>query len=181
MYKAVLPEQVRLSIRNAISNVTTPMRFANCILQGKVEKAGIELARFIMNTTFGILGVFDVAKKYGNMEKQDEDFGQTLGFYGLKEGFYIVWPVFGPSTVRDTFGKMGDYFADPFIYVNPDTNLGGVMEVNTTIPTIINTSDRVNETSLTLGTYEDFKESSIDPYVAMRNAYFNLRRNKIKK
>jgi phospholipid-binding lipoprotein MlaA len=180
VYKAVLPEQVRLSVRSAISNVTTPVRFFNCILQGKMEKAGIELSRFIVNSTAGILGIFDVAKKYGKIEKQDEDFGQTLGFYGVKEGFYIVWPIFGPSNVRDTFGMIGDFFADPFVYVNPNTSLG-FMEVNTTIRTIISSSNRVNETSLTLGTYEEFLESSIDPYVAMRDAYFNLRRNKIKK
>lgn len=91
-YEAVLPEPVRVSIRNFISNITTPVRLLNCILQGKAEKAGIEYSRFMVNTIAGGLGFFDVAKKYSNLQKQDEDFGQTLGYYGMKEGFYIVWP-----------------------------------------------------------------------------------------
>jgi phospholipid-binding lipoprotein MlaA len=179
VYEAVLPEPVRVSIRNFISNITTPVRLLNCILQGKVEKAGIEYSRFMVNTIAGGLGFFDVAKKYNNLEKQDEDFGQTLGFYGMKEGFYIVWPFFGPSTVRDTLGSVGNFFSDPFVYVNPTTDIG-ITKINSDINSGINITQRVNETSLTLGTYEEFKESSIDPYVSMRNAYFEMRRKKIK-
>jgi phospholipid-binding lipoprotein MlaA len=177
--KAILPEQVRVSVRNAISNLTTPVRLVNCLLQGKFEGAAIEYSRFMVNTVAG-LGFFDVAKKYHNLEKQDEDFGQTLGFYGVKEGFYIVWPFFGPSTARDTLGMAGDFFTDPFIYVNPTRDLG-VVSINTDIRTGINATKTVNETSLTLGTYEEFKESSIDPYISMRNAYFENRKSKIKK
>lgn len=179
VYEAVLPEPVRLSIRNFVSNITTPVRLLNCILQGKVEKAGIEFSRFMVNTVAGGLGFFDLAKKYNNLEKQDEDFGQTLGFYGMKEGFYIVWPFFGPSTVRDTLGSVGDFFSDPFVYVNPTTDIG-IAKINSDIHSGITTTQRVNETSLTLGTYEEFKESSIDPYVSMRSAYFEMRRKKIK-
>jgi phospholipid-binding lipoprotein MlaA len=179
VYEAVLPEPVRVSIRNFISNITTPVRLLNCILQGKVEKAGIEYSRFMVNTIAGGLGFFDVAKKYNDLEKHDEDFGQTLGFYGMKEGFYIVWPFFGPSTVRDTLGSIGNFFSDPFVYVNPTTDIG-ITKINSDINSGINITQRVNETSLTLGTYEEFKESSIDPYVSMRNAYFEMRRKKIK-
>ena len=179
-YKAVLPEKVRLSIRNAISNIATPVRFINCTLQGKLKSAGTELARFLVNTTWGVLGLFDPAKNYLHLEKAKEDFGQTLGKYGIKEGFYIVWPFFGPSNLRDTIGMAGDSFADPLSYINSHTDLGFV-EVNTTYPTIKAATDKVNETSLTLGTYEEFKESAIDPYVSMRNAYFEYRRNQIKK
>jgi phospholipid-binding lipoprotein MlaA len=178
-YEAVLPEPVRISIRNFISNITTPVRLLNCILQGKAEKAGIEYSRFMVNTIAGGLGFFDVAKKYHNLERQDEDFGQTLGFYGIKEGFYIVWPFFGPSTVRDTLGWVGNYFSDPFVYVNPTTDIG-ITKINTDIHSGINAASRVNETSLTLGVYEEFKESSIDPYVSLRSAYFEMRRKKIK-
>lgn len=179
IYKAIFPEPVRVSLRNVISNITTPVRLINCLLQGKFEAAAIEYSRFMVNTTAG-LGFFDVAKKYHNLEKQDEDFGQTLGFYGVNEGFYIVWPFFGPSSARDTIGMAGDFFADPFIYVNPTRDLGVVM-INSDIRTGINATKTVNETSLTLGTYEEFKESSIDPYISMRNAYFEHRKSKIKK
>jgi len=178
-YETVLPEPLRVSIRNFISNITTPVRLLNCILQGKVEKAGIEYSRFMVNTIAGGLGFFDIAKKYSSLEKQDEDFGQTLGFYGMKEGFYIVWPFFGPSTVRDTLGSVGDFFSDPFVYVNPTTDIG-ITKINSDIHSGITTTNRVNETSLTLGTYEEFKESSFDPYVSMRSAYFEFRRKKIK-
>jgi len=180
VYKTILPEFVRVSLRNVMSNATTPVRLVNCLLQGKFDKAGIEFSRFMINTTTGVLGIFDVAKKYHHLEKQDEDFGQTLGFYGVKEGFFIVWPVFGPSTVRDTIGIAGDYFSSPFLYVNPTRELAG-MEVNTDNPSVIKTTDIINETSLTLGVYEDFKASSIDPYSSMRDAYFEHRRSKIKR
>lgn len=179
MYEAILPEQVRVSLRNAISNLATPVRLVNCLLQGKFEGAAIEYSRFMVNTVAG-LGFFDVAKKYHNLEKQNEDFGQTLGHYGIKEGFYIVWPVFGPSTARDTIGMAGDFFADPFIYVNPTRDLG-VVSINTDIRAGISATKIVNETSLTLGTYEEFIESSIDPYISMRSAYFENRKSKIKK
>jgi phospholipid-binding lipoprotein MlaA len=179
MYEAILPEQVRVSLKNAISNLTTPVRLVNCLLQGKFEGAAIEYSRFMVNTVAG-LGFFDMAKKYHNLEKQDEDFGQTLGHYGAKEGFYIVWPVFGPSTLRDTVGMAGDFFADPTIYINPTRDLG-VVSINTDTRSVINATKVVNETSLTLGTYEEFKESSIDPYISMRNAYFENRKSKIKK
>lgn len=179
-YNAVLPEKVRLSVRNALSNIATPVRFINCTLQGKLKSAGTELARFLVNTTWGVLGLFDPAKNYLHLEKTREDFGQTLGKYGIKEGFYIVWPFFGPSNLRDTIGMTGDFLADPLFYINPRTDLGFV-EVNTTYPTIGTVTDKVNETSLTLGMYEEFKESAIDPYVSMRNAYFEYRRNQIKK
>ncbi|MEN6318344.1 MAG: MlaA family lipoprotein [Syntrophaceae bacterium] len=176
-YEYVLPEPVRLSIRNFISHITTPARLVNCILQGKVEKAAIEYSRFMVNTIAG-LGFFDLAKKYCDLEKQDEDLGQTLGFYGMKEVFYIVWPFFGPSTVRDTMGSIGNYFADPFVYTKSTTDIG-ITKINN-IHSGMTVTNRVNETSLNLGIYEEFKESSIDPYVSMRNAYFELRRKKIK-
>jgi phospholipid-binding lipoprotein MlaA len=176
-YEYVLPEPVRLSIRNFISHITTPARLVNCILQGKVEKAAIEYSRFMVNTVAG-LGFFDLAKKYCDLEKQDEDLGQTLGFYGMKEVFYIVWPFFGPSNVRDTLGSVGNYFADPLVYLNSNIDIG-ITKINY-IHSGTTVTNRVNETSLNLGIYEEFKESSIDPYVSMRDAYFNLRRKKIK-
>lgn len=177
-YEYVLPEPVRLSIRNFMSNITTPARLFNCILQGKVEKAAIEYSRFLVNTLAGGLGFFDLAKKYCDLEKQDEDLGQTLGFYGMKEVFYIVWPFYGPSTVRDTLGSIGNYFVDPLVYTKSTTDIG-ITKINN-IHSGITVTNKVNETSLHLGIYEEFKESSIDPYVSMRNAYFELRRKKIK-
>lgn len=180
VYKAILPEPVRVSVRNVLSNIKTPVRLLNCLLQGKFEGAAIEYSRFMVNTTAGVLGLFDVAKKYSDLEKQDEDFGQTLGYYGVKEGFYIIWPFFGPSTARDTVGMVGDLFADPLRYANFTKDLS-VAGINADISGVTAATNATNETSLTLGTYEEFKESSIDPYISMRNAYFEYRKNKIRK
>ncbi len=181
VYKAILPEPVRVSIRNVLSNLATPVRLINCLLQGKFEGAAIEYSRFIINTTAGLLGIFDVAKKYNDLEKQDEDFGQTLGFYGVGAGFYIVWPFFGPSTLRDTVGMAGDFFADPLLYVGSTRDYLGIANINSDNHTAVTVTQNINDTSLTLGTYEEFKESSLDPYISMRDAYFNYRRNMIKK
>jgi phospholipid-binding lipoprotein MlaA len=166
-YKAVLPEPVRVSVRNALSNARMPVRVVNCVLQGKFCHTANELARFAVNTTFGIAGLFDPAKSFLKIEKHDEDFGQTLGFYGMKEVIPITWPFLGPSNVRDTIGLAGDTFTDPVLYVEPIvTSCTGILNV-------------VNETSLTLGDYEKFKESAIDPYISLREAYFQYRRKQI--
>jgi phospholipid-binding lipoprotein MlaA len=166
-YKAVFPEPVRVSVRNALSNARMPVRVVNCVLQGKFCHTANELARFAVNTTFGIAGLFDPAKSCLKIEKHDEDFGQTLGFYGMKEVIPITWPFLGPSNVRDTIGMVGDTFTDPVLYVEPIvTSCTGILNV-------------VNETSLTLGDYEKFKESALDPYISLREAYFQYRRKQI--
>lgn len=167
-YKAILPEPVRVSVRNALSNARMPVRVVNCVLQGKFCHTANELTRFAVNTTFGIAGLFDPAKSYLKIEKHDEDFGQTLGFYGMKEVIPIIWPFIGPSNVRDTIGLAGDSFTDPFLYVEP------------IVTSATSTLNVLNETSLTLGDYEKFKESALDPYISLRDAYFQYRRNQIK-
>lgn len=179
-YMFVLPEPARVSVRNFLYNLKTPVRFANCLLQGEFEGAAIEFSRFMLNTTAGVLGLFDVATNHFDLQKQDKDLGQTLGNYGVGEGFYIVWPFLGPSTIRDTVGYVGDFFADPLFYINPDMDLG-FMKINTSNPSVVRGSNLINETSLKIGRYEEFKESSIDPYISMRNAYIENRRSKIKK
>ena len=96
-YKAVVPEQARISVRKVFTNVAMPIRFTNCVLQGKMKGAGVEVSRFVINTTVGILGLFDPAKSYCKMNPYDEDFDQTLGYYCIEPGFFIVWPFLGPS------------------------------------------------------------------------------------
>jgi len=169
-YRAVLPEKARISVRKMFTNLGMPVRFFNCVLQGKVKGSCCELTRFVVNTTWGIVGLFDPAKSCLHLKEQKEDFGQTLGFYGLKEGFFITWPFLGPSSGRDTIGLAADYFSDPLVYY-----------VDPLIKTGITVTDKVNGTSLRIGEYEDFKKSALDPYVSMRNAYFQYRRNLIKK
>jgi len=168
-YEAVLPKPARKGVSNAFHNIAMPVRAVNCLLQGKVNGAGVELHRFAINTTLGVLGVSDVARtKYG-LEPVKEDLGQTLGTYGLGNGCYLIWPIFGPSTVRDSVGMAGDAFLDPVHYVPPwwvSLSISGVRGVN--------------EGSLRREEYEAFKRDAVDPYVAMREAYIQYRNKKLK-
>jgi len=169
-YKAVTPDFFRTGVKNFFRNITTPIRLVNCILQGKGNAAAVEFSRFVVNTTIGVLGFGSPADKYPRLIPPDsEDLGQTLGNYGLGNGFYIVWPIFGPSTLRDSIGRAGDFFLDPVNYVDPaEASIG------------IRAFDTVNNTSFRIGDYESFKKSAIDPYTALRDVYLQIRENKIK-
>ncbi len=120
-YKAVVHQEIRVGVRNFFSNLVTPVRFVNCLLQANFKGAGTETARFALNTTFGVAGFFDLAKDQFNLKKKEEDFGQTLGVWGLGPAFYINWPILGPSSLRDTFGFAGDMFLDPLTYLDVST------------------------------------------------------------
>ena len=168
-YKKIIPGMVRTGVRNFFSNILTPIRFTSCILQGKLEAGGTELTRFAVNTTVGILGFGDPAQKHLNIDISDEDLGQTLGSYGMGNGFYLVWPVFGPSTLRDSLGMMGDRFLNPISYVKPAQASMAIWSY-----------DKINDTSLHIGDYEAIKEAAIEPYEAFRDAYIQYRRNKVK-
>jgi phospholipid-binding lipoprotein MlaA len=168
-YRAILPEEVRISVRRFFSNAATPVRLINCALQGKVKGIGVEPARFLINTTIGVCGFFDPAKAFCNMKAQEVDFDQTLGRYGMEPMMYINWPILGPSSVRGTLGLIGDTGFDPSTYlISPLIKVG------------ISSYEGVNETSLTIGEYEDLKESALDPYIAVRDAYFQNRESKLK-
>ncbi len=171
VYGTFIPEGVRVAVKRAFENLLMPVRFVNNLLQGKVDRAGVELARFALNSTLGAGGLFDPAAWEFGLKAHHEDLGQTLGVYGFGHGVYFHWPVFGPSSFRDTIGLAGDHFLDPVFYLAP-----GVGE-----SIALRTGDRVNRTSLRIGEYEDFKESALDPYVAMRNAYFQYRLEQVKK
>jgi phospholipid-binding lipoprotein MlaA len=166
-YKAVVPEPARVGVRNFFRNLTFPVRFVNCLLQGKVEGASTEFGAFIVNTFMGLGGLFDPSKDMG-MRKYDEDLDQSLAVYGLGFGFYIDWPFLGPSSVRGTFGTAGDFFLDPVNYLDSTAAVVGTKAV-----------DGVNRTSLSLGDYEALKKAALDPYVALRDAYYQNRVKKI--
>ncbi len=164
-YKFIVwPEAVRKSIKRFCHNVAMPKRFVNCLLQAKFKGAGVELTRFVTNTTIGIAGFFDPAKRFFHLRPYEEDTGQTLGVYGMGPGFYFVWPFFNASSGRDTLGMPFDILLDPLTY------LPGLSQFRL-----------INNTSLTLGEYEDLKAAALDPYIAIRNAYFQYRESAIKK
>jgi len=167
-YKAVVPEPARIGIHNFFNNLTTPVRFVNCLLQGKGEEAGTEFERFVVNTTVGVLGFGDPAKDQYGLEPVEEDLGQTLAVHGFENGCYIVLPLLGPSTVRDSVGKVGDLFLNPVFYLEPTEAAVGTYAVEIT-----------NENSFRIGEYEVFKSAAVDPYVAMREAYIQYRNKQI--
>ncbi|HLC17129.1 MAG TPA: VacJ family lipoprotein [Thermodesulfovibrionia bacterium] len=161
---SVIPEKGRIGVRNFFDNLGWPVRFFNCLFQAKFKGAGSEISRFFVNTTVGIVGVFDPAKKWLHLETYEEDFGQTLGVWGMGNWFYLNIPFVGPLTVRDGIGTIPD------MALNPVTFIPGAGIVQT-----------INTTSLKIGEYEDFKESSLDPYIAIRNAYVQHRQSKVEK
>jgi len=167
-YAAVVPEGARISVRNFFNNITSPVRFVNCILQFKPSSAANELLRFGINSTAGILGLFDVARDEFGIKMQEEDLGQTLGVWGAGPGFYINWPVLGPSSLRDSIGYIGDSFLDPVNYVTPLVDRYSIVA-----------GDRINRTSLRLGEYEEIKKDAIDPYAAFRDIYYQYRKSRI--
>lgn len=171
-YKAVLPEDARIGVRNFFSNLTTPIRLVNCLLQADFRGGGTEAIRLVVNSTFGLAGFLDTAKKEFHIEKRDKDFGQTLGVYGMRSVFYVDWPILGPSSLRDTIGFVGDLALDPRTYV---FNVPWTYMVSGA-----RSLDVVNNTSLTIGEYEDLKKAALDPYVAVRDAYFQYRQHKIR-
>jgi phospholipid-binding lipoprotein MlaA len=168
-YGKVVPEAARVGVSNFFANLAFPIRFVNCLLQANFKGAAAELGRFTVNTLWGVGGVLDPASsKDINLSKQDEDFGQTLGAYGLGQGFFINWPLFGPSSPRDTVGLVGDAFLTPYTYLSPWYAGAGTRGY-----------DMVNDTSLKIGDYESLKGAAIDPYVAIRDAYVQYRLKKV--
>lgn len=163
-YAKVVPTVARKGIKNFFTNLFFPIRFVNALLQGKGEAAGSEFAAFFINTTLGFGGLNNFAQKYVGIRIEDEDFGQTLGSYGVGNGVYLVLPVLGPSSLRDAVGRAGDWFINPINYAQPwEVSWGGWG------------LEKVSWTSFHIGEYKAFKEASIDPYAAMRNAYIQNR------
>ncbi len=167
-YTFVVPELGRLSINRCFKNLLFPVRLVNNLLQLKIKRAGIESARFGMNTTIGILGFGDPAKRWLDLDAYNEDFGQTLGSYGVGSGFHLVLPIFGPTNARDVVGMIPDYFLNPTNYIG-----------NVKYKVSINAVDKFNYTSIHLGEYESIKKDALDFYVFMRDAYEQNRKMKI--
>ncbi len=170
VYKWIVPEPARISVKQFYINVKFPIRFVNCLLQADLSGAGIEIGRFTINTIWGIGGLLDPAAGGEiKLAKQDTDFGQTLGMYGVGHGFYILWPVLGPSSPRDSVDIAGEYFLDPLSYFGPwYTGIG------------IRPFKIINNASLVIGEYESLQEAALDPYVAIRDAYTQYRAKAIK-
>lgn len=167
-YAWVVPEFVRRGIANLFDNWYFPVRFVNNALQLKIENTGEETLRFGINTTLGVFGVWDPAKVWFDLEPHREDFGQTLGHYGVGTGFHVVLPVLGPSNVRDALSIYPDSLLDPISLIPRDDNKYGVRVFKV-----------LNSTSLRLGEYESLKKDSFDWYLFLRDAYEQNRQKQV--
>jgi phospholipid-binding lipoprotein MlaA len=177
-YRWLVPTPARTGIKNFFYNLLAPVRLVNCLLQGKVKAAGGELGRFTINTTVGMLGFLDPAEAYPELNPPREDMGQTLGYHSVGNGFYIVWPFLGPSTLRDTVGSIGDWALNPFTFMQLIDVDGGALTSSTTNAVAYGVRV-VNETSFRIGDYESLKNAALDPYEAFRDAYIQNRLSKI--
>jgi phospholipid-binding lipoprotein MlaA len=166
-YKAVVPRPVRSGVENFFSNLAAPVRFGSCLVQGKTKQARAEFTRFFFNTTIGLGGVFDPADNYPQLQINEEDMGQALGSRGMSEGFYVVWPILGPSTFRDTAGAVGDVLMNPISYLPIGVSMG------------LKGEKSINAASFRIGDYEALTDAAIDPYDAVRDAYLQYRKAKI--
>lgn len=167
-YRKVVPRPVRSGVQNFFTNLGAPIRIGSCLIQGKGDEAGEEFARFFVNSTFGVLGLGTPSERFPRLRKiHDEDMGQALAVHGVQNGWYIVWPVLGPSTLRDTAGTVGDLFMNPISYLPLSASAGMTGE------------KKLNEGSYRMEDYEALKEASVDPYEALRDAYIQHRQKKV--
>lgn len=187
-YNFILPDWVQVSISNVYYNLRFPPRFFNNVFQGKFRGAGIEVGRFLVNSTLGGAGIVDVAKDMG-LVTPEEDVGQTLGRYGVKPGPYLVLPLLPPFTVRDFAGFLGDIALNPINWL-----VAPIVEVKN-VPSLIAHKNRttsaslqlgvrveeiVNERSMNLEKYQGVEEATLDLYTAVRNAYLQKRAKAIR-
>jgi phospholipid-binding lipoprotein MlaA len=161
LYKFILPDAVEEGIHNILLNLRTPVILANDLLQFEGKRALVTVQRFAINTTIGVAGFMDVASTMG-IPGHSEDFGQTLGAWGVGEGFYLVLPLFGPSNPRDAIGKVADIFLDPLGQWASNTDRDEISYARTGVSGI-DTYSRV------MDDLEKLKETSIDYYAAVRS------------
>jgi phospholipid-binding lipoprotein MlaA len=164
-----VPDPVQESLGNAFDNVSMPRRLVNHLLQAEFKDAGNELTRFGINTTVGVVGLFDVAKTWG-FEKIDADTGQTLGIWGVGPGPYLILPLLPPLTARDAFGWLADTAMDPINYFVPLAASFGRRG-----------GESINYRSQNLELFESVEESTVDLYSSVRNAYLQRRQRAIAK
>lgn len=168
IYRTVVPEVARKAVHNVLDNVKAPVYLANELLQGDLEGAGTVVKRFAINTTVGVAGLVDVAAKNGTTY-QPEDFGQTLAVWGVGPGPYIVWPILGPSTLRDTFGFAGDIAMDPLFWYAYN-NEKYALQYGRTGLTLLDTKDRYHDMM------EDLRRNSGDLYTSLQSVYMQRRK-----
>jgi phospholipid-binding lipoprotein MlaA len=173
-----LPSPIRSGTSNALENISSLLTIPNNILQGEFKKAGINTGRFAVNTTIGILGVFDVATKMNFPEYEKEDYGQTFGAWGVGAGCYVVLPVLGPSTVRDTFGSFINVLGgDPYYNMSVHGN-NQYLDQDLYMTTKILSG--IDFRAKNLETIDNLEKNSMDFYASVRSLYLQDREQKIR-
>ncbi len=178
----VLPQPIRTGTNNFVSNLRSLLSFSNNVLQGDLKSAGNTAGRFAINTTVGILGVFDPASKMGFEKKSREDFGQTLGVWGAGTGCYFVLPILGPTTTRDAVGLVGNVFIDPVYHLthNSETDIVvGNENLSEHNYYYYRGTDAIDFRSKNIESFESLEENSIDFYASLKSLYLQNRQQRI--
>ena len=164
-YRDFINEDIRVGIANIFDNAMAPLKLVSSFLQGDIDKTGRVISRTIINTTLGLGGMFDVADKAFDIKDVNEDLDQVLGAYGVPTGPYVVLPLFGPSSVRNIFGRAGGMFLSPTYHFAPGVEVGGALTV----------TDQVNDTSFIVDDIAQMDDSTIDKYESVRDFYGQYR------
>ena len=173
-----LPSPIRSGTSNALENISSLITIPNNILQGEFRKAGVNTGRFVVNTTVGILGIFDVATKMDFPDYEREDYGQTFGAWGIGAGCYVVLPIIGPSTVRDAFGSFVNVLGgDP--YYNASVH-GNNQYLDKDIYMATKTVTGIDFRAKNLETIDNLEKNSMDFYASVRSLYLQDRQQKIR-
>lgn len=173
-YAAITPDFVEKGASNFFQNLKYPVRLAGNLLQGRMKGARIETERFLVNTTLGIGGVYKAANHFDRMQPiESEDVGQALGAWGIGEGPYLVLPLLGPSNVRDLFGMLGDRAVNPL-----DAPFNAIN--NGELQVVLGAAEFVSSSPGIISLYMQIKESTLDPYSAIKSGYTGRRQSMIK-
>lgn len=173
-YRLILPQEIRNGVGNALTNLAAPITTLNHLLQGEGSRAGTTLVRFGLNSTIGILGLFDAAKELG-FHTLETNFNETMGVWGFNTGPYLVLPIIGPSSFRGTLGMGVDYFTQPVNYfVNKDHHNQGLGYA-------ILGAEVVHQRNLVLEAIDDLEATSLDMYASLRSIYFQKQTYRLNK
>ncbi|MCF7790870.1 MAG: VacJ family lipoprotein [Victivallales bacterium] len=168
-FSAVIPKYGREGISRMDVNINMPNRLINSMLQAKFEKTGTVLLRFVINTTIGVAGFYDVAYSWWELEPYNTNFGSTFKYWGIGHGFYLVIPVEGSTSLRDSIGMIGDYFANPLTYIPPYTLLNPISWG-------IKAGLGINKMTLNIDSFQKVYKSNYDPYDLTKHIWFFMER-----
>jgi phospholipid-binding lipoprotein MlaA len=179
-YAIIVPLPVRTGVTNFFDNLQFPVRFVNSVLQGKIERSAQEAGKFVINSTAGIGGLIRVSDHVSGLtDVPAEDFGQTLGVWGIPAGPYVVVPVLGPSDCRDLVGYAGDFAMSPLNW-----HALGIIHhafISNVVSIALSATRYVNALPKSVEAYDQMKSEAVDPYIAMRDGYLSYRAAKVKK